>query len=254
MEKHFKLTSETKIVSGKTLYRIQATKDLPNGVKKGDLGGFVEKEENLGNTAWVYGNAEVYENACVSGNAYVFNNAKVYGNAQVFGDARVYENAVVYGKAGVYGNAVICGNSWVSGNAYVFDNVFVSGNSWVSGNAYIFNNARVYENASVSGDACVFDNAKVHGNSKIYGNAKLCGNAEVHRDTVLNSESGLIVITIPGRFSITVTKKLIFAGCKTFDSEKIKDITKKEAENLGLEKEFYKPYKDMVLAAIKLVK
>ena len=63
-EKKYKLTDETIEVNGRTLYRIEATKDFGN-VKAGDKGGYLEKEENLS----YYGNAWVYGNAKVSGNA-----------------------------------------------------------------------------------------------------------------------------------------------------------------------------------------
>ena len=46
MEKKFKLTDEILVVNGKTLYRIKALKDFSD-VKKGDKGGFVEKEINI---------------------------------------------------------------------------------------------------------------------------------------------------------------------------------------------------------------
>lgn len=41
---------------GKKLYRIQALKDF-NGVKSGDIGGYIEKESNLSQSdnAWVCG-------------------------------------------------------------------------------------------------------------------------------------------------------------------------------------------------------
>ena len=76
MTKKFELTSETKIHFGLTLYRIRALVDF-SFIKKGELGGFVEKEENLSQ---------------VSGNAWV------YGDARVSGNARVYGNALVSGK------------------------------------------------------------------------------------------------------------------------------------------------------------
>ena len=99
----FKLTSETKVFSGKTLYRIEALIDF-GIVKKGEIGGYVEKEKNLSQNgdAWVSGNARV------SGNAWISGNAQVYGEAWVFGDARVSGRAQVYGDA------------WISGNAQVF--------------------------------------------------------------------------------------------------------------------------------------
>lgn len=61
MEKKYKLTDETIEVDGKTLYRIEALKDFSN-VKKGDKGGFIEKEENLSHlgNAWVYDDAKVF--------------------------------------------------------------------------------------------------------------------------------------------------------------------------------------------------
>ena len=87
--KKFELTSEfITNIFGTKLFRIKALIEFGN-VKAGELGGFVEKEENLNHegNAWVYGNAEVY------GNARVYGNASVYGNACVCGDAWVYGNA-----------------------------------------------------------------------------------------------------------------------------------------------------------------
>ena len=99
--KKYELTTETKVnLLGKTLFRIKALISF-GGVRIGDLGGWIEKEENLNQSgnAWVYGDAEVYGNARVSGNA------RVYGDAEVSGNARVYGNAEVSGDARVYGNA-----------------------------------------------------------------------------------------------------------------------------------------------------
>ena len=76
--KKYELTSETKVFLGKTLYRIKALVQFGN-VNAGDLGGWIEKEENLSQ----YGNAEVYGNARVYGNAWVYGDASVYGNAEV---------------------------------------------------------------------------------------------------------------------------------------------------------------------------
>lgn len=58
--KKFELTEETKKVGRVTLYRIKALRSFGN-VKAGNLGGFVEKEENLSHegNSWIYGNAKV---------------------------------------------------------------------------------------------------------------------------------------------------------------------------------------------------
>ena len=128
--KKYELTTDTKVVLGRKLFRIKALISFGN-VTAGDFGGYVEKEENLSHdgNAWVYGNVEV------SGNARVSGDARVYGNAWVSGDARVFGNAWVYGDAKVYGNAWVYGNARVSGDARVYGNARVSGDARVFGNA-----------------------------------------------------------------------------------------------------------------------
>ncbi len=115
--KKYELTTDTKIVLGKKLFRIKALVSFGD-VKAGDLGGYVERENNLSHegNAWVSGNARVSDNARVYGNAWVSGNARVYGNADVYGNARVSDNAWVSDNARVYGNAWVSGNADVSGN------------------------------------------------------------------------------------------------------------------------------------------
>lgn len=88
--KKYELTDDTITVEGRTLHRIKALKSFSN-VEEGELGGYVEKEDNLDQRgdAWVYGDARVYGNAQVSGDARVYRNAQVSGDAWVYGDARV---------------------------------------------------------------------------------------------------------------------------------------------------------------------
>lgn len=92
----YKLTEEIKRVGGITLSRIYALKDFSN-VKAGDLGGWVESEDNLSQygNCWVYDNASVFGYASVFGDAVVYGDAKVSGNARVSGDARVCGDARV---------------------------------------------------------------------------------------------------------------------------------------------------------------
>lgn len=87
-DKYFKLREDLSLTFwGRKLFRIEATKDLKkHNVKAGDIGGYIEKEENLSGNAWVCGNAKVYGNAEVWGNAGVYGDAKVWGDAEVCGD------------------------------------------------------------------------------------------------------------------------------------------------------------------------
>ena len=64
MTKKYVLTKEKKVEFGLTFFRIKANVSF-GIVAKGELGGWIEKEDNLdqeGN-AWVSGNARVYGNA-----------------------------------------------------------------------------------------------------------------------------------------------------------------------------------------------
>lgn len=73
MIKKFELDLSSKITFlGTELFRIKALISFSD-VEKGELGGYVEKEENLSH----------------SGNAWVYGDARVYGNARVYGDAEV---------------------------------------------------------------------------------------------------------------------------------------------------------------------
>jgi hypothetical protein len=118
MKKYELLDNDTKTHNGVTLRRVRALRSFGN-IEEGELGGFIEKEENLSHrgNAWVYGNARVSGNARVEGNAWVLGNAWVSGDARVYGDARVSGDARVYGDAWVYGNARVSGNARVLGDA-----------------------------------------------------------------------------------------------------------------------------------------
>lgn len=121
--KKFELTTEYKInIFGKKLYRIKALVDFGT-VKAGDLGGFIEKEDNVSmyGNAWVYDDAEVYDDAKVCDNASVYNNARVYDNARICDDAEVYGGAEVHGYARVYDDACVYDEARVLCNAEVCD-------------------------------------------------------------------------------------------------------------------------------------
>ena len=75
MEKKFELTDKFVFNTfGIKLFQIKCTKSFKYA-KEGDLGGYVEKDENLDqeSDAWVYGDAQVYGNARVYGDADIEN-------------------------------------------------------------------------------------------------------------------------------------------------------------------------------------
>ena len=99
MKKYELLIDDTIDIFGVTLFRIKALISFGN-VEKGDLGGYVKKEDNLSH----------------SGNAWVYDNARVYGNAQVYGDAEISGNARVYGDA----DYMVFKNHWSSGRCFTY--------------------------------------------------------------------------------------------------------------------------------------
>lgn len=82
--KKYELTTECKEFLGRKLYRIKALTSFSD-VEEGDLGGWIEKEENLSQkgNAWVYDNAMVYDNVRVYDNARIYGDSWVYGNAEI---------------------------------------------------------------------------------------------------------------------------------------------------------------------------
>ena len=241
MEKKYKLTEETINVGDTALYRIEALRDFGD-VKKGDKGGFIEKEENLSQSddCWVYDDAKVYDNAMVYGNARVCENAVVCGYARVYDNARVYNNAVVGGKAVVYGNAVVDWYAVIYGNAEVYDNAVVGGNAEIRGNAV------VYRNAKVCDDSLVRDNAKVCGNAEVFGHAAICG------DTLITSNSDYIVFKnwwSSGRyFTWTKSNNMWKVGCFHGTGKELIEKAYKDSELSGREYERVVKYVESIIA------
>lgn len=87
------IKTDKKAWNGEELFQIKAKISF-GSVSKGELGGYVAKEDNLSDegNAWVYGDAWVYGNARVSGNARVYSNAEVSGNALSSGYCFAYKN------------------------------------------------------------------------------------------------------------------------------------------------------------------
>lgn len=122
--KKYEMTNESINFRGVKLFRIRALQDFRD-VKAGDLGGYIEKEDNLSqyDYCWVYDNAKVF------GDAWIYGDAMVYGNARVDGDARIYGNAEVYGNAMVYDYTRVSGNAYVHGDIWLYNSTDINGNA-----------------------------------------------------------------------------------------------------------------------------
>lgn len=154
-DKKFTVTNEFKVISfGSTIvYRIKALKSFGN-VQAGDLGGWVEKEENLSQKGdcWITGEAIVIENAKVMDDAMIRCHAFVRGNAVISDQAVVTDKTVVYGNARVLGCSRIMSNGIVSGDAVVAGFSTVRG--CVTGNASI-ENSYINDKTTISGGSII---------------------------------------------------------------------------------------------------
>lgn len=166
MEAKYELTDETIEWECITLYRIKALRDFGD-VKAGDLGGFVESEDNLSD----YGNCWIYNNARVCEGSTIEDDAKISNNAWVTGCSCVCDNARVYGHAKVFGGSTISDQSRVFLHACVEDST-------------VTDQSRVYGHAIIS-ECWLSDNARVYGYTELYndqyvdGNSDLCDHPEM---------------------------------------------------------------------------
>ena len=181
MDKKYEILKDHAItMNGSTIYRIKALKDFGD-VKAGDMGGFVEKEENLSHEGpcWIYGDAMVYHNAKVKDNVIVRDYAHVYNDAQVL------QNAIV------------------EGHVRVFDQCFVFGNACIKDNANVFGHGRVNGFATIQDNATVFDNARVYGESIVKDYAMVSGHMMVAQGTISNS----VILFGIGEINFDVSEK-----------------------------------------------
>jgi len=193
MKSHYKLRKDLSIeVFGRKLFRIEATKNIEcQGVKRGEVGGYIETKENLSGKAWVSGKAQVYGEAQVSGKAQVSGEARVSGKAQVYGEAQVS------GKAQVSGEARVSGKAQVSGEA------------------------------RVSGEAQVYGEAQVSGKAQVSGEARVSGKAQVSGDEIKTSKD-IYNITSNAQYNITLLPNYIQIGCEFYKKEEWFKFTDKQ--------------------------
>ena len=136
------------------LHRIRALTDICWDVHAGDLGGFVESENNLEqnptDTSWIH------DNSIVCGNAFVNNGARLRNGAIAKDNAYITQNALLEGGAICMEDAYVC-SAAVSMHGIVAGCGMVIGKDGfsplVTGNACVY--GRVTGNITISGENSV---------------------------------------------------------------------------------------------------
>ncbi len=106
------------------LHRIRALRDIGDRVKAGDLGGFVERKENLsfepGDDAWVFDDAIAAGDGCVDKGSRLFGEAIVCGNAYLTKNGSMSAHARAEGDAYIRG-AALCGHARACGASTILN-------------------------------------------------------------------------------------------------------------------------------------
>ena len=227
-------------------YRVKALRDF-NDVKKGDIGGYVESENNLSQL----GDCWIYDNAVVRDNAKIYNNAVIRDNAVVRDNAKIYNNAVIRD------NATVCQDARIWANSKILNYCQIYGNVEVCGDAVVCDCANVYHNARVFGNAIIQDNAVVRGDARIFDYVIVCDNADVRGevcicgDAMISSDKDYIVFKnwwSSGRFfTWTRSNNMWKVGCFYGTGEELIAKAYKDSEESGREYECIVKYVERIL-------
>lgn len=173
-------------------YQIRATRDIPHlGVRKGDLGGYIEGLytpdglPRLRGDSWVADEALVRGEAFLSGCALLADKATLMDRASIHDYAVVRGDAVVYGSATVRDHGMVMGATTLSGNSQVRGTGTVTGDAALCGNAIVQGRGVVTDFARVRDDVVVTDDAFVGGTASVHGHTRLGGNSRVYGCTLL---------------------------------------------------------------------
>ena len=173
-EKKYRLTDEMQKIRDYTLFRIEALRDFAD-VKKGDLGGFIEKERNLAHE----GNCWIYDNACAYDRAEVIDDAQLRDHVTASGRSRISASAIATEFVTIYGNTRIRGNSFLAGESIVHNHAIVDQNAMIYGKAMLLDHSEAKGHCRIYGYGKLADRTRAEGSSHVAGDAHLSGYTHV---------------------------------------------------------------------------
>lgn len=202
MEKKFELVEDDTLLvhdcNGDiiNLYRIRALKDIicpikirnESGtlgsytVKEGELGGYVQKEENLSHEGgcWIFDKARVYDDSRIEDNAQIFHHAVVSGDSIIKDNDSILDlvrvtNSVIGGYTKITNNSVISGSQIVGDKRIV-----ILGRSQISGSTL---RGKIYLDSANVTEAEVLNNLHLSGFYHVSFNTKSNEDIATYRTT-----------------------------------------------------------------------
>ena len=171
------------------LHRIRALRDIGSEVKAGDLGGFVEQEDNL--------------SAKPGDDAWIFDDAICAGESSVDQGSTLRDRAVVCGHAYVSHGTEMSGDSRAEDDAYI-RGARLSRCARASGNSMILQSADTQVSPILTGSCAVY--GKVVGDVMLAGAVVVISGEEIVNDsldTLSVDERGRTIIRAPSRDELT---------------------------------------------------
>ena len=121
------------------LHRIRALREFRPGVRPGDLGGYVQSEENLSqeDVCWIFDDAIACEGCLVDQQAIIADSVVVRGSAFVSGTVAVRGNAIIDDHA-ILMAGMVRGNAHVAGTAEIVASMESGEAPLVEGHASVY--------------------------------------------------------------------------------------------------------------------
>lgn len=144
------------------LHRIRALYSFRSDVQRGQLGGYVQSEDNLSQegTCWLFDDAAAIE------------------------DAFVTQQAVMKNKAVAKGHCLVSGTAVCDGNAFVCDDAIVTAGN-ITGYCLVGGTANIHVHQQTGISPRLYDHAKVYG--EVSGQVECYKEGVVLPGTVLNN-------------------------------------------------------------------
>lgn len=194
--KKYRLTNNTIVYEGRTLYQIEALITIypyddeednywdPPIVEEGSLGGYIESENNLSHIgkAWIRDNAKV------------LGNSKVLDNAMVSENAIVRDNAMLIHNATVSGNAIVCEDSSVENNSSVYGDAMILGASTICGDSDILDKSKICDSSIEN--SIIFDDAIIENSGIVNGHIGKHAHIRSYKDVISISYSGFLKLNL----------------------------------------------------------
>lgn len=199
-KKYKLLENDTIEFEGHKLFRIQALRDIKEseylGIKAGDIGGYIEKEDNLSHyhSCWVHENAKVFGEARIYDNAQIMDNAIIKDTAEIFDEVRVFDKAIIFGNARLFHEVEVYNSAMISGEVYISEYATINKRAQVYGNAKVSGNALITDHAIVKGNCYIMDNAVIKENAIVQNDATIFGSACIAGMLVVEHTNDVIVI------------------------------------------------------------